>query len=105
MCEDLFRGVDPVDRDYAISDLVDDAFTLIDLKHLLKDKTKEESFHFVCKRFEIEDLEGEEAAVAFRKKMKTTYIDTRSIALTALKEGMTLDGKMLRVVTCHLVQF
>jgi hypothetical protein len=101
MCEDLFRGVDPVNRDYRIGDLFDDAFSLIDKKHLLKDKTSEQSIQFARDYFEIVDLEGEEE-VYLRKKIKEIFIDSRSIALTALKEGMTLDGKMLRVVIYRL---
>ena len=73
---------------------MDDAYALVDKKHLLKDKTKAQAFEEVCGFFGVQNLEGDEAAVALRNVVMQNFIDTRSKALAALKEGMTLDGKV-----------
>jgi hypothetical protein len=83
-----------MDKQYDIADLIDDTLDLIpydaeEVKYL----NSEELFEMVCTKVGIVNLEGEEAVNAFRKETNDMFIGQRFVALTALREGITLDGK------------
>jgi hypothetical protein len=84
-----------MDKQYDIADLINDTLELvIPNDENLKNLNSEELFKEVCPKVGIVNLEGEEAVNAIRKTMNDDFIGQRFIALTALREGITLDGKI-----------
>jgi hypothetical protein len=81
---------------------VDDtlAFLMPDTK-ILKRWNSEELFTQLCKRLGIDNFEGERAVQKIRRA-SYRFINGRSIALNALREGITLDGKLVEGGTCHV---
>ena len=90
---DLLRNVSPLDEDYELSDVIDDAFAILIPEK--KDVTKEEA----QKYFECKD-EAE-----FRNSIYKILIDSRKVALQSMRRGITLGGKCLVPSCARLVNF
>jgi hypothetical protein len=91
----LLRGVDPMDNDYELSKLLRDFVAI-------KDATNSNSSNMtaILQGLDLDESQLESMKdnpdlmhKTFREKVKTNVIDEVSIALEALKEGLTLDGK------------
>jgi hypothetical protein len=83
-----------MDEQYDIADLVDDTLELLKPNNeMVKHLNSEIVFKQVCTDLLIVNLEGEQAVNAIRNTMNDSFIGERLIALTALREGITLDGK------------
>lgn len=80
---DLFRSVSPLDEDYKLSPLIDDAFAILNpYKNVTN--VQDAKAYFDC-----------ETETEFREMVNTALIKTRIFALDALKEGITLNGKSI----------
>jgi len=84
----LLRGIDPTDERYDLHELVDHVSRLVNLKH------KEGDCQDAIRRyFEGVECEGELDHNTFRSSIKEMFVDGRSMALDALKEGLSLGGE------------
>jgi hypothetical protein len=102
----LLRGVDPMDNDYELSNLLRDFIAI-------KDATNSNSSNMtaILQGLELDESQLESMKddpdlmhKTFREKVKTNVIDEVNIALEALQEGLTLDGKSLETV-CASIKF
>ena len=85
----------PLDGEYGLSDVIDDAFAILmpERKDVTKEKAEE---YFQCK---------DEAE--FRSKIYNILIGSRELALNSLRKGITLEGKQFvqRWVRCDTAYF
>ena len=85
----LLKGLTPENSRYRLPDLVRDVLEMVHLEH------REGDYSDAMRQYLL-IVNGEETPVnedAFRAKIKEDFIDDCDIALDALKEGLSLDGK------------
>ncbi len=91
----LLRGIDPLDSEYQLSELVDHMLSLFNKAEALNkdDKEKQEVLTKSLSDFEL-SFEGsdEENEQKLRSYAHAEWVTGRSIAIKGLKEGLTLDG-------------
>jgi hypothetical protein len=93
----LLRGVDPMDKDYALSNVLRDFVAIKDATN-----TNSSSMTAILQGLGLDELELEAMKdnpklmhQTFREKVKNSVIDEVNIALEALQQGLTLDGKVM----------
>jgi hypothetical protein len=91
----LLRGVDPKDNEYQLSDLLRDFVAIKDATNMNSSDMVAILQGFDLDESELDSMKDDPDLMhkTFREKVKNDVIDEASIALEALKEGLTLDGK------------
>jgi hypothetical protein len=89
--EVLFRDIDPRDKKYELGSLIEDVFSLLNMKV----DNKEKLFKQACDVFDLkEGLHRDDQEARLRNTFYEHFISSRSMALNAMKEGLSLNGKL-----------
>jgi hypothetical protein len=98
----LIRGIGPLSEDYKLNDLLEDVLAMMEWKKEDRPDDERELMQQFLSLLELEDTdEDEDIAVTFRKAVDEIYIGGRKIALEALQEGITLNGKYAFPIPLH----
>ena len=91
----LLRNVSPLDPEYDLSDLINDSFDMFNpnTKFVDQGETMDFVLSALCENDDDATLSKEQK---FRQAIHDTYIKPRSVALTAMKEGIQLYGTSFR---------
>jgi hypothetical protein len=94
----LLRGFDPMDKDYVLSDLLLDFVAIKDATNTNSSSMTAILQGLGLDESELESMKDDPSLMhkTFREKVKDNVIDEVSIALEALQEGLTLDGKVVK---------
>lgn len=91
----LLRDISPLDIEYPISDLVIHVFDLLSLSASIGEHDSIDSgMKTVLQQF-LAEKDCADTQTQFRQMFFEHFIENRSFALDALKEGITLNGKSL----------
>jgi hypothetical protein len=90
----FLKNMDPMNQQYPLADLLHHVIEMKFSKSTLRDQSNEAIMELYATYADTDGDIGSDVHSNFRRAAKKDFIDNRSWALDAIKEGITLDGKL-----------